>query len=172
MDTSFTSPHNGGRDFLTEIYLVSSPICGPGSNVESIRSHISCARIPLQDFNRLPRIASFGVSSIYIPGDATSRWYSRPIATNKWSSCPRNRSIFSWCLGRRPSGLHFMSSGQVGGAGGRAASACVTDTEVWVMRERRTLWVGRTLRDSSLALPNCNSKHTTHSRRGTIVVEG
>lgn len=52
---------------------------------ESIRSQIARAGKFVRDLNRLPWIASSGVSSIYIPGESTTRRYSRPISKNKGS---------------------------------------------------------------------------------------
>lgn len=67
-----------------------SPIRPPPA--ESIRSQIARAGKFVRDLNRLPWIASSGVSSIYVPGEATTRRYSRPISKNKGSSWYTSRA--------------------------------------------------------------------------------
>ncbi|KAG9310083.1 hypothetical protein JVU11DRAFT_9692 [Chiua virens] len=61
-----------------------SPIRPPPA--ESVSSQIVRAGKFVRDLNRLPWIASSGVSSIYVPGEATTRRYSRPVVKNKGSS--------------------------------------------------------------------------------------
>lgn len=61
---------------------------------ESVRSQIVRVGKFVRDLNRLPWIASSGVSSIYVPGEATTRRYSRPISKNKGSwYTPRAKPI-------------------------------------------------------------------------------
>lgn len=67
-----------------------SPIRPPPA--ESVRSQIARAGKFIRDLNGLPWIASSGVSSIYIPGEATTRRYSRQIVKNKGSSWYTSRS--------------------------------------------------------------------------------
>ena len=67
-----------------------SPIRPPPA--ESIRSQIARAGKFVRDLNQLPWIASSGVSSIYVPGEATTRRYSRPISKNKGSSWYTSRA--------------------------------------------------------------------------------
>ena len=67
-----------------------SPIRPPPA--ESVRSQIARASKFVRDLSNLPWIASSGVSSIYIPGEATTRRYSRPIHKNKGSSWYTSRA--------------------------------------------------------------------------------
>lgn len=60
-----------------------SPIRPPPA--ESVRSQIARVGRVVRDLNRLPWIASSGVSSIYVPGEATTRRYSRPIPKKQGS---------------------------------------------------------------------------------------
>ncbi|KAG8216259.1 hypothetical protein J3R82DRAFT_8302 [Butyriboletus roseoflavus] len=60
-----------------------SPIRPPPA--ESVRSQIARVGKIVRDLNRLPWIASSGVSSIYVPGEATTRRYSRPISKKQGS---------------------------------------------------------------------------------------
>ena len=67
-----------------------SPIRPPPA--ESVRSQIASAGQFIRDLNNLPWIASSGVSSIYVPGEATKRRYSRPISKKKGSSWYQSRA--------------------------------------------------------------------------------
>ncbi|KAI9456186.1 hypothetical protein HD554DRAFT_2146069 [Boletus coccyginus] len=67
-----------------------SPIRPPPA--ESVRSQIIRAGKFIRDLNGLPWIASSGVSNIYIPGESTTRRYSRPISKNKGASWYQSRA--------------------------------------------------------------------------------
>ncbi|KAF8126695.1 hypothetical protein EV363DRAFT_1347128 [Boletus edulis] len=73
-----------------------SPIRPPPA--ESVGSQIARAGKFIRDLNGLPWVASSGVSSIYVPGEATTRRYSRPIHKNKgswYTSRPKQLDLFA-----------------------------------------------------------------------------
>ncbi|KAF8552123.1 hypothetical protein OG21DRAFT_1486465 [Imleria badia] len=80
-----------------------SPIRPPPA--ESVRSQIVRAGKFIRDINNLPWIASSGVSSIYVPGEATTRRYSRPIIKNKGSSWYQSRKQLDLLAGPSTTGL-------------------------------------------------------------------
>ncbi|KAN0094341.1 hypothetical protein V8E55_002628 [Tylopilus felleus] len=80
-----------------------SPIRPPPA--ESVRSQLARAGKFIRDLNGLPWIASSGVSSIYIPGEATKRRYSRAITKNKGSWYTSRAKQLDLFAGPSPTGL-------------------------------------------------------------------